>query len=117
MNRDAAHLAYILESIPLILELAAKEGRARYDEDWVIRSAILQRLQTMSESVTKLSEEVKQRFPEIPWHKIRTFRNALAHGYLAEIDDNLVWQVIQDELKPLQQILQPYFEETYGRQL
>lgn len=97
MNRDSAHIAYILESISLIQGLLA-DGctRQRYDNDWLVREVVL------------LSDEVKNACPAIAWHKIKAFRNALAHGYRAELDDDLVWLTIEQQLTPLKDALEQY---------
>jgi uncharacterized protein with HEPN domain len=115
MNRDEAHLVYIIESASLIIEALKDSDRTTYDTDWIFKAAMLRTLQTLSESVTKLSDAVKHDLPTIPWEHIRSFRNALAHGYLGEISDDLVWQVMTHELQPLKETLQHYFEEHYGR--
>jgi uncharacterized protein with HEPN domain len=114
MNRDKAHIIYVVESITMIMALL-EQGvtRETYDKDWVVREAILRRLQTLAESASLLSQAVKDYDPSMMWMRIKAFRNALAHGYLGEIDDELVWDTIHYQLEPLQQILQKYYEEHY----
>jgi uncharacterized protein with HEPN domain len=116
MNRDKAHILYVLESIERINALLAQGvTRTTYDNDWVVREAILRTLQTLSESASLLSQSVKDYEPSMMWMRIKAFRNALAHGYLGEIDDDIVWDTIHHQLEPLQCILKKYYEDHYDR--
>jgi uncharacterized protein with HEPN domain len=63
----------------------------------------LRRLQTIAESTQRLSIELKNRHPEVPWPQIGGFRNRVVHAYM-EIDVDLVWSVIQEELPALVQM-------------
>ena len=57
----------------------------------------------MSEATQRLSDTLKDRYPDIPWRKIIGMRNVLTHGYLSGPDDDIVWRVIEDDLVPLKQ--------------
>lgn len=61
---------------------------------------MLRNLQILSESTQRLSEQVKIRFPQIPWARIAGFRNVLVHDYLG-LRLERVWEVISNELPPL----------------
>lgn len=51
----------------------------------------------MGESVSKLSEEFKSENKNIPWNKVKDFRNLIAHDYFG-IDAEEVWQIIKKHL-------------------
>ena len=72
------------------IQTSVRNERSRLDSDLDVQDAVLRRLQTLAESTQRLSQEVKDRHPEIPWKRIAGFRNVAAHGYLA-IDLDLVW--------------------------
>jgi len=65
-----------------------------------MQDATLRRLQVLAESTQRLSDGLRDRHPEIPWARIAGFRNRIVHAYM-DIDPDLVWSVIQDELPPL----------------
>ncbi len=76
--------------------------------DDVTYDAVIRRLQTLSESAQRLSEDFKQSRPNIPWGKISGFRNILVHDYLNGIDHESVIGVITIHLPALlQQLNQP----------
>ena len=56
----------------------------------------------VGEMVEKLSDELKDISEnEINWHKIKNFRNILAHNYFG-VDAEEVWQIIHNNLPKLE---------------
>jgi len=58
-------------------------------------------MQTMADAAAALSERVQARHPEINWRGLRGFRNIVAHGYLIELNLDIVWQLLVNELDQL----------------
>ena len=54
----------------------------------------------MSESTTRLSDELQDKYPEVEWFKIRGFRNVLVHDYLG-VDLNMVCNIVENDLPKL----------------
>jgi len=54
----------------------------------------------IGETAGKLSTVVKEQYPEIPWTKIKSFRNLVAHNYFG-VDAEEVWQIIHRDLPDL----------------
>lgn len=63
-------------------------------------SAVIREFEIIGEAVGKLSEELKSRYPEIPWQDVKDFRNLLAHEYFG-VDLEIVWNTIRDDLPQL----------------
>ena len=66
----------------------------------LVQDAVVRNLQVLSESTTRLSEQIKATEPAVPWLEIKAFRNRLTHGYLA-MDLDTVWEVIRQNLPEL----------------
>lgn len=104
MNRDKIHLLYIQANIGKIKRLVQR-GKADFLANEDKQAAILYYLQTLSESTTRLSDELRDSQPQIEWQKIRGFRNRVAHDYLS-IDLELVWLIITTEFDPLKNAIE-----------
>jgi len=74
-------------------------------QDLDVRDAVLWRLQTLAEATGKLSQEVKDRHPEIRWRALYGFRNIAAHAYL-DLNLDLVWEIVEQHLSTLRDVAQ-----------
>lgn len=98
-RHDLDYLEHILHAAQAIGR-SAGAGRETFLADEDAFDAGLRRLHTIAESIQRLSTELKDRHPEIPWNRIAGFRNRIAHAYM-EVDPDLIWSVIEDELPAL----------------
>ncbi len=98
MRDDAVYLAYMAESIRRVTRyVAGPDGtpdEQLFQSDERTQDAVLRRMETLADAAGQLSDELQQRYPEIPWQTIKGFRNVIAHDH-TEIDLSLVWQAIQ----------------------
>lgn len=62
--------------------------------------AVLRNLELIGEAATQIPEDIREKYPAVPWRMIIATRNRLIHGYLG-IDDDIVWSIVQDELPSL----------------
>lgn len=62
-----------------------------YVADPVLQDATTYRLSMLGEVMAKLPDDLKDRHPEIPWEKIRGFRNVASHDYFSIVPD-MVWE-------------------------
>lgn len=94
---------YALHILDSIAKIRRIEARGDLREDEVLYDAAMRNLQTLSEATQRLPDPLKHGFDAIPWRQISAFRNILAHGYLGQIDPEVVVQVIRVQLAPLEQ--------------
>jgi uncharacterized protein with HEPN domain len=100
IDRDADHLCYIAESVDL-LDQWRRRGREAFREDQLLQAGVLYRMQTMAESASRLSDDVKGRHTGIDWTGLRGFRNFVAHGYLRDLDMDRTWRYLEEDLDQL----------------
>ena len=71
-------------------------------------------IEAIGESVRQIDKITEGKLlpdrPEIPWEDVIGIRNHIAHGYF-DIDGDIVFSVIQNELQPLLEAVQ-YFLKT-----
>ena len=61
---------------------------------------MVRHLQIIGEAVGHLSEDVRARYPDVPWRSIIGMRHVLVHEYF-EVDLDLIWLVVENELDRL----------------
>ena len=99
MRDDYERLLDIQEAITKIEKYAAR-GRKAFEQDELIQTWMVHNMQILGEAAANLSEELKSRYPEVPWRKITGMRNILVHGYF-DIDLDIVWSVVERDLPSL----------------
>ena len=77
-------------------------SRAQWDEDRVLRDAVLYQLLLLGEMASALSESLRDRYPDVAWRYIRAFRNLAVHRYFV-VDWAVVWQISQEEVPVLEE--------------
>ncbi len=98
-STDAVLLAHIADCIARVNEYAGRSRRAFFDSR-LVQDAVVRNLQILSESTQRLSPEIKDTEPSVPWRGIAGFRNVLAHGYLG-LDLEAIWTVVEHDLPDL----------------
>jgi uncharacterized protein with HEPN domain len=99
MKDDRVYLLHILECIRRVEEDTAG-GKDAFLASHALQDAVLRNLQTMAESTQRLSENIKERYPQIEWRRIAAFRNVLVHDYLG-IDLERVWEITRRDVPEL----------------
>ena len=66
----------------------------------LIVDAVARNLETLGEASSHVPEEVKSRYPELPWTEMRGLRIVLAHVYMGS-DPTILWTTTQESIGPL----------------
>ncbi|MEF8713911.1 MAG: DUF86 domain-containing protein [Accumulibacter sp.] len=106
MWRDDVYLLDMLLAASDAREFAKDLDWQRFSASDLHQSAIIRKLEIIGEAAGRVSGEFQSRHPEIPWPEIVALRNRLIHGYRT-VRLGLVWQVVQEELPTLIEMLQP----------
>ena len=110
MNKDAAFLNHVREETKFILKTC--EGLEREDlmRNQLLQRAVLRRLEVIGEAVKNISEELKQRHPELEWKKLTGLPDKLIHHYFG-VDWVIVWDVITTRIPSLHEQIEQLVEE------
>lgn len=56
----------------------------------------------MAEAASRLSSEIRQRHPDIPWADVIAFRNFVVHEYFA-VDWSIIWYTATQDAPSLRE--------------
>ena len=101
-EKDRGNLMAIIDSCTKIRKFTEnfKDADSFYSDDKTF-DAVLMNFVIIGESVGRLTEELKEKEDQIPWSKIKMFRNIVAHDYFG-VDAEEVWQIIKNNLPELE---------------
>jgi len=107
--KQRVYLENILECINRI-EVYTRDGKEVFTETVMIQDAVIRNFEIMGEATKRISEDIKQKYPEVPWREIVGFRNILIHDYL-KISLIRVWDVIEKDLSILKKQIELILQE------
>jgi len=103
MKNDRVYIRHILDAIDKVDQYV----QVGYD-DFMAHShwqdAVIRQLEIVGEATKRLSEELRARYPDVPWRRIAGLRDVLIHDYMG-VDLEAVWQVSQNNVPKLKEQL------------
>jgi uncharacterized protein with HEPN domain len=102
MRRELLYLTDIVEAADHIAAFIANATFEQFEQSELVRSAVVQKLAIIGEAASRISSDLRDREPEIPWPQIVAFRNILVHAYFG-IDWVEVWNVAKARCPILRQ--------------
>jgi uncharacterized protein with HEPN domain len=95
----------MLQGIARIEHLTAGKTVADYLADEGLREMIERNIGRISEAARFVPNEVRARYPDVPWRRIVGVGNVIRHDY-DEIDDRVMWETATEKLLPLKEAVQ-----------
>ncbi len=99
MKDDRLYLLHIRECIDRV-ERYTVNGKDEFCIDTKTQDAVVRNLQTLAESTTRLTAEMKAKRVDVDWKSIAGFRNIVVHNYL-QLDLDATWEIVSRDLPVL----------------
>jgi uncharacterized protein with HEPN domain len=89
-------LRQIVEVCDKAVELRNATTWEAFRNDWRKQMLGERLVEVLGEAVKRLPDDLRQRHPQLPWQKIASTRNYIAHGY-DSVDYEVIWGVLDVE--------------------
>ena len=73
---------------------------AELKADWRQAFAFERVMEVLGEAVKRMPDELRQRYPQVPWKLVAGMRDKISHGYDA-VDYQTLWDAVQNDLPVL----------------
>lgn len=90
LQSDWSSLQDILIAAELIDSFIKGVDREGFDESVLIQSAVVRQIEIIGEAAKRLSDELRQKYNDIPWKQMAGMRDILIHAY-DSVDPDEVW--------------------------
>ncbi len=104
--RDQASLLDIVRAARLALEFTKGMTQEDFEIDLKTQSAVIYQIAIIGEAVKRLSPELRQENPEIPWLAMAGMRDKLIHDYEG-VDVTRIWLTLETSIPQLLSLIEP----------
>ncbi len=94
---DSDFLDHIAEAARRASSYTKEMTNEDFFEDIKTQDAVIRNIEIIGEATKNLSDEIRNRYPEIPWKELAGMRDRLIHQYFG-VNLDIVWNVTKDEL-------------------
>jgi len=100
LNEDRTRLLHMLDASRRALDFVRDKSREDMESDDLLSFAVVRALEIIGEAARQVSQDFKNKYPDIEWNEIAATRNRLIHGYF-DVDHDIVWTILTKDLPPL----------------
>ena len=102
---------HMLDHAREAVEMIQARSRADLDTDRMLNLALVRLVEVIGEAASRVPEEFRSRYSEVPWRQAVGMRNRLIHGY-DTVNFDILWAIIREDLPPLIERLEAIVEES-----
>lgn len=100
MRRDRERLSDILEALDSLEQIIAGTTEPEFLASDLHYYAVAQLLTVAGEAASRVSSELKEKFPSVEWRTIVGLRNVLVHQYFG-VYRPMVWELAANDARTL----------------
>jgi len=104
MKNNRVYLNHILDSICRIEEYSSHLDYDDFMNKSLIQDGIIRQIEVIGEASKRISTQLRDDHPDIPWKDIAGMRDKLIHNYFG-VDLDAVWKTVQEDIPELKRRL------------
>ena len=103
MEKDnLVYLEHIMDSLNKIIEYTKGLDEKEFLSNELIKDGVIRNFEVIGEATKNISDDFRQKYPDIPWKKMAGMRDKLIHDYMG-IDYWKVWDTVIYDIPSLKQ--------------
>ena len=85
----------------------------QFEADFRINFAVVRTLEIIGEAAKRIPEEIREKYPEIPWKSMSGMRDRIIHAY-DSVDMEIVWEVVISDIPRIKPKIQHVLKDYLG---
>jgi uncharacterized protein with HEPN domain len=90
MDEDRIRIQHMIDASNEALSFIEGIAEENFSKNRMIILSVIKDIEIIGEAASRISDEIKMKYRDIPWQDIIGMRNRLIHGYF-DVDIKLVW--------------------------
>ncbi|EKD37589.1 MAG: hypothetical protein ACD_75C01076G0003 [uncultured bacterium] len=78
-------------------------------------NAVLRSIEVIGEATKNIPDEIRDRYPAVPWKEMAGMRDKLIHSYFG-VDNEAVWLVVKDRIPSLRPVIEQIIQDLESPQ-
>ena len=105
-DKNLFRLEHILDSITKIEYLVRTlHTQDNFEQKWIEQDAIIRNLEIIGEAAINISDDLKQKYPNVLWQEMRGMRNFVTHQYFG-VELSEIWSTVVQDIPLLKKQVQ-----------
>jgi uncharacterized protein with HEPN domain len=113
LKDDRIRLRHMLDAAREAMNSVKGHVRADLDKDHIWTLGLVKCVEIIGEAAARLTMDLRNKHPQIPWAQIVAMRNRLVHVYF-DIDTDQVWLALTEDLPVLVDLIEKILSAESG---
>jgi uncharacterized protein with HEPN domain len=107
---ETEYLRHIQDEARYLAEAGREVSWDEFSSDETLKRAFVRSIEVIGEATKNLSDDFRDRYPEVEWRSMTGMRDQLIHGYFG-VDYEIVWEVATEKAPALREAIGVILEE------
>ncbi len=112
MRDERNYLLDIADAADLISSYVDGLSKEAFLNNTMLQNAVNYNFAIIGEAASKITPEIRDRYSDIEWQSMTSFRNIIVHAYFS-LDLDIVWGAATTKVKPLSERLRSIVRDDF----